>query len=307
MAGQPPAELIADVHATAAGTFYAAGAWTGAIWTSDDRAHWTVEYGGLQDKLTLSSIWGEGTPLAVGATHTQLSPYLVEFAPALVTRLNGTWSDQSSTIAKIGDGILRDIWRSPGGKTYIAHWGGVLTEVGGAWKEVVQAPSDSEIRSLWGWGEDHVLALAASKTPLQQSQRVLELIGSTWLSRDIGIWPDLEALHGSGPDNVFAVGGAHACGAPSMGTILRYDGNTWVLVADVPENLLAVWTGGPKDAWFVGHDPCGKGGFTGIVLGWDGQKLERTSLPRPAWGIWGMSAKTLVIAADKMIYWRDCP
>lgn len=305
MLGQPPSELMIDIHGTAVGTHYAAGAWTGVIYKSDDRVHWSMDFPGTPEQLGFGAIWAVDTPLAVGAFPKKVSPYLTEFKPALFTRNNGVWANLSSMVPDAGDGILRDVWRSPSGKVYLAHWGGVLVEAAGGWQQVVQPPSGYRIWALLGFSDANVIALAVSQSPYQAPHKSLHFNGTSWSAKDIGTYPDLVAIHGSSPSNVFAVGGNHSCGAIAKGTIVRYDGLNWQHVTDVPENPFGVWTSGSQDAWVVGDDPCNTTN-PGIVLHYDGQSIKKENLPQHTYAIWGTSQQTLVVAAEKMIYWRSC-
>lgn len=77
-----------------------------------------------------------------------------------------------------------------------------------------------------------------------------------------GIW-------GSGPDDVFAVGGLGRL----AGFVWRYDGTAWTEL-ELPEgfggqSLFKVWGTGPGDAWIVGTD--------GALLRWDGSALAMES------------------------------
>jgi hypothetical protein len=55
----------------------------------------------------------------------------------------------------------------------------------------------------------------------------------------------LVGMHGSGPDDVWAVG--------SSGTIVHLDGAAWSASASgTTDNLFGVWTSDPHQAWAVG-------------------------------------------------------
>ncbi len=82
-----------------------------------------------------------------------------------------------------------------------------------------------------------------------------------WIRVDSGTTHTLEAIHGTGPNDVWAVGQA--------GTILHFDGIKWSPVdSGTGENLKAVWTLGPKDAWAMGER---------VRLHWDGERWTRTT------------------------------
>lgn len=88
----------------------------------------------------------------------------------------------------------------------------------------------------------------------------------------------VSSVWGTGPGNVYAVGGAE------RGTILHYDGFVWTKL-EIPEVPLLVWTHGtgPDDVWAVG--------VGGGALHYDGSawaKVE-TGTPTDLWGVFARS------------------
>jgi hypothetical protein len=86
--------------------------------------------------------------------------------------------------------------------------------------------------------------------------------------------PNLEAIWGSGPNDVWAVGW--------FGTIMHWDGTTWTRFESGTQwPLFGIWGSGPNDVWAVGR--------YGTVLHWDGT----TWSPSPSnttvelVGVWG--------------------
>ncbi|WP_143177550.1 hypothetical protein [Cystobacter ferrugineus] len=85
--------------------------------------------------------------------------------------------------------------------------------------------------------------------------------GPEWIRAGSGTTHTLEAIHGNGPQDVWAVGQA--------GTILHFDGSHWSPVdSGTDENLKAVWAQGPKDVWAVGER---------VTLHWDGAQWTRAA------------------------------
>ncbi|PTL81542.1 hypothetical protein [Vitiosangium sp. GDMCC 1.1324] len=87
--------------------------------------------------------------------------------------------------------------------------------------------------------------------------------GSEWVRADSKTTQTLESIHGSGPNDVWAVG--------RLGTLIHWDGTQWSGVdSGTNIDLHAVWAVGPKDAWAVGE--------RGTVLHWDGTRWSRMAL-----------------------------
>lgn len=88
---------------------------------------------------------------------------------------------------------------------------------------------------------------------------------------------DLNAVWGSGPSDAFAVG--------VKGTILRWNGYSWVAAyVGTDESLTCVWGTGAKDVW--------AGGRGGVVFHWAGAGWVPSSFPTAGsdidiQGIWG--------------------
>ncbi len=87
--------------------------------------------------------------------------------------------------------------------------------------------------------------------------------GTEWVRADSKTSQPLEAVHGSGPADVWAVG--------ALGTAIHWDGKTWSAVeSGTRADLNAVWVTGPGDAWAVGEQ--------GVVLHWDGTRWTRVDV-----------------------------
>ncbi|MCY1077298.1 hypothetical protein [Archangium lansingense] len=86
---------------------------------------------------------------------------------------------------------------------------------------------------------------------------------SEWVRADSKTTQTLESIHGSGSNDVWAVG--------RLGTLIHWDGTQWSVVdSGMSVDLHAVWTVGPKDAWAVGE--------RGTVLHWDGVRWSRVNV-----------------------------
>ncbi len=93
----------------------------------------------------------------------------------------------------------------------------------------------------------------------------------------------LSGVWGSGPDDVFVVGGQ-----PERSVVFHFDGATWETM-DVPETPILIWAFGfgPDDVYAVGEQ--------GTALRYDGATWVEmaTGIEDDLWGIWGASPDDL--------------
>ncbi|MBX3249858.1 MAG: hypothetical protein KF901_21955 [Myxococcales bacterium] len=141
--------------------------------------------------------------------------------------------------------------------------GTVWRREAGRWREVSLGVETPLLNWVTGFGEDDVVIVGNRGTVLRGD-------GTTWERQETPTDQDLWGVWGSGPDDVWAVGGV-----PFMGgipTVIRWDGVAWREV-ELPElvraNVFAffkVWGTGPSDVWIVGQ--------RGVLLHWDGSAWE---------------------------------
>lgn len=130
-----------------------------------------------------------------------------------------------------------------------------------------------------------VLLLAACPPPCEGCDDPAPVWETAFELREAG---SISSVWGTGPDDVFAVGGAE------RGTVLHFDGEEWSQMA-VPEVPLLVWVYGfsPTDVYAVGTG--------GGALHYDGE--EWTALPtgtdEDLWGVFGFAGDDLwVVGGD---------
>jgi hypothetical protein len=81
-----------------------------------------------------------------------------------------------------------------------------------------------------------------------------------WLLAESGVTAELLAIHGSSPDNVWAVG--------DNGVVLRFNGTRWErLETNLPTRFSGVFAAAPNDVWVVGEE--------GVILRWNGVAFSR--------------------------------
>jgi hypothetical protein len=90
---------------------------------------------------------------------------------------------------------------------------------------------------------------------------------------------ELEAVHGSSPDNVWTVGVSRSIGEDFRPLVARWTGSSWAVVSTPFSNqgieLYDVETTGPDDVWIAGARTTG-GGF---VAHWDGTEWMEVTAP----------------------------
>ncbi len=263
---------------------------------------------------TLSGIWGSG-------------PNDIWVVSTTTTILHGTgfkngtaaWTLSPTGFSPWNSAILRAVWGSSasdvrvGGRMFdLAEpdwdndlWAGnqlLLTsgESDTAWKQV---PGTATVRSIWGSSASDVW-MAADNSTSNSIERGLLLHGTpreggasegqdplVWTSIDSQSSLTFDAMWGSGPNDIWAVG--------ALGSIRHYvPGN--VRFDKVPSGttvpLHAIWGSGPDDIWVVGD--------AGTILHYDGKAFTPATAQLPLgrkpnlYGVWGSSANDVWIVGD---------
>lgn len=163
--------------------------------------------------------------------------------------------------------LLLGVW-SDGAEYWIA--GGARGDSGGVvlrGRDVLRyepIPSGPALWWIWGHGDQ--------RWAVGEAGRVLRFDGRTWGVEPTQL-PDsavLWGVWGSGPDDLWAVGGSPRPGGPK-GIVLRSSGDgAWRQLDDavLPDtNLYKAWGSGPNDVHLVGE--------AGVALRWDGATLRR--------------------------------
>ena len=130
-------------------------------------------------------------------------------------------------------------------------------------------------QAVWAAGGADVL-VAGGDGSASGPGKVARFDGGRWTVATIDTAGPLEALWGSGPDDVWAAG--------TGGALVHFDGAAWT-PADTgyTVDLHAVWGSGPTDVYAVGAGT--------VILHWDGAAWSGSPLgfDRPLTGVWGSS------------------
>lgn len=220
----------------------------------------------------------DGSVLAVGGVRNDVWVNVAERFrrgawPRQVSAPNITWTrlgtKTSDRLDAVWGSSVTDVWAA-GTQGTLLHCTGnascALTKVpasGGGPVPVFYA--------LWGSGPNDVFAggatLEGSSVP-KENEAMWHFDGSSW--REMALPADASAIlaiWGSGPTDVYAVG--------YYGTLVRYDGRDWKLVAvdpDVPGDYTGIWGSGPDDIYVSGDS-------YGNVLHYDGKAWRALDLP----------------------------
>ena len=265
------------------------------VWGSGPNDVWTMS---APNQIFHTTGFANGT-----ATWTPMTPVTDEpiEPPALVGAIWGT----SSTDVWVGGKIL--YMQREGNVFGEVAWRSAVTDDGAmAWAPGLQDWTFDMVRGIWGTGTGDVWMVGSKSDNLPfgaHSKGVAAAGGGVpqWRELDTQSLAGLNAVWGSGPNDVWAVGdngtirhtGAGATiwsivesptkanlrgiwgAAPNdvwavgeQGTLLHYDGTDWTAVTGgfVPgtkPHLYGVWGSGPNDVWAVG---------SGIILHYSGPK-----------------------------------
>lgn len=100
---------------------------------------------------------------------------------------------------------------------------------------------------------------------------------------DVGTETALSGVTGTGPSDVYLVGGGESApGGPTVGSIWHFDGE-WTEDTSAPDTELLVWAHAfsPTDVWVVGE---GGAILRGSAGSWEALPSGTTE---PLWGVWG--------------------
>ncbi len=119
-----------------------------------------------------------------------------------------------------------------------------------------------------------------------------------WIAQNSNTRDDLEAVWGSGPDDVWAVGRRGTIRHTARGS------SVWTVITSPTTNdLHAVWGSGPNDVWAAGD--------IGTILHYDGTSWSLATLALPngdtptnLFGIWGSSQEDVWIVGEGLILHR---
>jgi hypothetical protein len=188
-------------------------------------------------------------------------------------------------------GSATDVWATSYGQR-IRHWDGT------AWQVHTLPTLDTRhgFLGIWGTGSDDVWAAGTALNHLARPDGTTGLLahwdGATWsvettAARVVDVW-------GSAKDDYWAVG--------SSGTILHYDGASWMPVeSGTTRDLRAVWGSAADDVWAVGD--------FGTIVHWDGATWSpvASNTRRALEAVHGANGAVVTTGGSAVIYRAPSP
>jgi hypothetical protein len=201
------------------------------------------------------SVWGtSGTNVfAVGESNTG-------FSRAIIARYDGVrWSDMDLPVRD--DRILRDVFGTSPQDVYAVGYfdvsvslrrgassvapsrllveGVVLHYDGTRWSEIQSAGGSVALNGVWASASTDVFAVGSSN----DHAIIYHFDGTSWATMTVPPTGPLLDVWGTSSTDVYAVG---------AGTILHYDGQSWIEVRADVERLAGVWASSASDVFAVG-------------------------------------------------------
>ncbi|MBN1670081.1 MAG: VCBS repeat-containing protein [Kiritimatiellae bacterium] len=235
------------------------------------------EYNGTLWNKTMMS---DGSGLSAGWAGEGGGAFVVGESGLLAVRDGGRWATHTATLT---DKPLCGVWGTSESDVYavggVSGQGAILHYDGTAWSSMALRTNIS-LSAVWGTGPANLYAVGSERRESTYVPVVLRGNGQSWRVQDS---PVLEGIGtgsfadvwGSGPGDVYAVGGMAPGYGPNRGLICHYDGAGWTVVdrnrTGWPDWWRAVWGSGPDDVFVVGR------GST--VFHYDGAGWAQMTLP----------------------------
>jgi hypothetical protein len=155
------------------------------------------------------------------------------------------------------------------------------------WKPVLAKEAQGRFTSAWADDPGDVFVVGFDGTIVRGS-------GTTWTAMSSGTTTPFMGVWGSGPDNVFAVGG----GIFGSGIVLRWNGEKWSAMSSAASDrgYFGVWGSGPTDVFVVGSQ----------IIHWNGTSWSVMNAPvtqYPYKAVWGTGVDDVFAVGDVIIHW----
>lgn len=157
-----------------------------------------------------------------------------------------------------------------------------ISPVPNNWVIQYTLPQKHNLGGIWGSSGDNIFVVGEAGT-------ILHYNGKSWSVMDSGTTVGLEAVWGSSPNDVFAVGGI----------ILHYDGHQWSTVNTSVPPLNAIWGSSSSNIFAVGYSNDKIN--AGSILHYDGKTWDNLNrdFEFTLRSIWGDSASDVFAVGDK--------
>lgn len=216
-----------------------------------------------------------------------------------------TWDDLLSIVAWSDT----DVW-VPSRHGWIYRWNGTQ------WSKmkVPQPWPTTRLERIWGTGPDNLYVIASTLPPkgrrkeLDQLRgdlyRLLHWNGSSWTTEMLSPGGTLDAIHGSGPNDVWVVGLSTATD-PYQALTYHFDGTSWTHHA-LPSGsgfIRAVFATKPGEAWGVGDDSSWNTATSSLLYRWDGRRWSvlQTGAARGLFALFAPPGARPLVAGPRLL------
>jgi hypothetical protein len=198
-----------------------------------------------------------------------------------------------------------DVWTVGSGNTQFGVPSAVLHWNGTAWSVVTSAAQVPVLASGWSTSSSDIWFVGAA---VGGGGGVVRLNGPSGTPLALGAplsSTNLSDVWGSGPDDVWVVGGNPNGPLGEGGSILHWDGSSWsvppvsfAIAIYYAPFLTTIWGSGRDDVWAAGG---------GWLLHWDGATWSRVQIPGVAMitRVWGSRPNDVwAVGFDSVMHWN---
>jgi len=257
----PDGDTLNDIWGSSSDDIFAVGM-NGTILHYDGNS-WNKMYSGTHEEL--HAVWGSGpndvfTAQAgdsYGSDDQRTGSVILHYngtswnrvESGTTDRFMGLWGTGPDDIYAVGYAIgWKNIpWESSprGTRSVMTKAASIRHYDGTEWSKVYSA-DEGLLYDIWGSSPSDIFAVGAARYYREfrrmgtEGSLILHYDGNSWSEMDSGIDYPLGDIWGSGPDDVYAVGG--------RGTIIHYDGDTWSEVdSGTTDGIKCIWGWTPDD------------------------------------------------------------
>jgi hypothetical protein len=165
--------------------------------------------------------------------------------------------------------FLWGVWGTSDVDVFVVGEGGNIFHYDGTTWSAMSSGTTDRLTGVWGSASNDVYAVGWSTAGTAD---LLHFDGTTWSPIQV-LLSSLQAVWGSGPNDVFVGGGVD---------MLHYDGTTWTALPSLSKYVQAIWGSGPGDVYLVAGD-----NVVGEIDHYDGSAFQHVASGAGLKGIWG--------------------
>jgi len=183
---------------------------------------------------------------------------------------SGTDDDLSAVHARTAD----DVWAAGSSGT-------ILRRVGGEWTTMTLPSNTSQLTALWATSANDAWAVGSSATCLRWD-------GTAWRTVPIGVTGGLRDVWAADANNAWAVG---------SGSIMHFDGTSWIVQWTGTADLRSVWGTSATDVWVAGA-------WDGLMH-WDGSQWRSVPDTRTLIDVFGTGPNDVWTVGERQVMHYD--